>query len=348
MKSRFASLTRDYPAFLELQNPKQTVLSILDTQHSILQRQRSTVPTTHLTEMMEKIQITSKQSGAEIQNNVNAMKSTGERLNHTAVELRSTSEIVRSNMSELRSASELMRTSLSEFSTIQATLKQLPLLLAKSQTKGSIGEVCVAEFLKETLGNSDFIIEDTSTTARSGDAKVSRRDFECVVDSKFYKNAVPKKEVEKLKRDMADCKMRCGILLSLTSGVSGYKSVDMDVYTDDNDKLCCMLILGQAKEHPDRITVGLKVLELVWEYFLKKNASSEVSLSIREKTVGVLGNILESAEDLRDLVRQYERHKKSITESLTTFHEELVKTIERHSVRIQEKLNIFTHHECSR
>jgi hypothetical protein len=337
-----------YPAFLELQNPTQTVLSILDTQHSIFQRQRSTIPTTHLTEMLEKVQSTSKQSGAEIQSNVNAMKLTGERLNHTAVEMKSTSDIVRSNMSELRSASELMRSSLTEFSTIQSTLKQLPLLLAKSQTKGTIGEVCVAEFLKETVGNSDFIIEDTSTTSRSGDVRVSRKEFECVIDSKFYKNAVPKKEVEKLKRDMAECKLRCGILVSLTSGVSGYKSVDMDVYTDDNDKLCCMLILGQAKENPERITVGLKVLELVWECFLKKTTTSDVSLSIREKTVGILGNILDSAEDLRDLVRQYERHKKSVTESLTNFHEELVKTIERHSVRIQEKLNMFTHHECTR
>jgi hypothetical protein len=326
----------EYPAFLELKNPEQTVLSILDTQHSIFQRQRSTIPTAHITDILEKVESSSK-------TNASAMKRTDERLNHTALELKSASEIVRSNMSELRTASEMMRNSVSEFSNIQSTLKQLPLLLAKSQTKGSIGEVCVTDFLRESLGSNDFIIEDTSTTSRSGDVRVSRRDFECVIDSKFYKNSVPKKEVDKLKRDMGECKMRCGILLSLTSGVSGYKNVDMDVYTDDNDKLCCMLILGQAKEYPERITVGLKVLELVWECFLKKSGTSDVSVMIREKTISVLGNILESAEDLRNLVRQYERHKKSVTDSLTNFHEELVKTIERHSVRIQEKLNVFTH-----
>ena len=43
-----------------------------------------------------------------------------------------------------------------------------------------------------------------------------------------------------------------------------------------------------------------------------------------------------------DLVRQYERHKKTITDSLTTFHDMLVKNVEKHIVRVQEKMNALS------
>ena len=328
-----------YPGFLELKDPKQTILSILDTQHAIFQSQRCSIPTTHLSEMMDIIQGSAGKTTLAIQETIQKMKGTDEKMRHSAIEIQSSGEIVRSNIAELRSVGSSMLSSVSEFKVLQETLRELPVLLAKSQTKGQVGEICVSDFLRETLTSADFVVESTSTQARSGDMRVTRRDFECIVETKFYKQTVPKKEVEKLKRDMAERKVRCGVILSLTSGVAGFKSIDMDVYTDENDNLACILILSNSKEHPERILVGFKTLELVWEFFLKKNVISSSSFAIREKSIHFLENIMESSEDLRDLVKQYEKHKKGIFESLSTFHDQLVKTIEKHTARVQEKLN---------
>jgi hypothetical protein len=332
---------RMYPAFLELTDPKQTILSILDTQHIIFQSQRSAIPTTHLSEMMDILQRSSCKTTLAIQETIQKMKVTDERLRHSVTDIQSSGEIVRSNLSELRGVGSSMLSSVSEFKILQETLKELPVLLSKSQTKGHLGEICVSDFLRETLTPADFVIESTSTQSHSGDMRVSRRDFECIVESKFYKQTVPKKEVEKLKRDMSERKVRCGVMLSLTSGVAGFKSIDMDVYTDENDTVACILILSHSKENPERILVGLKTLELIWEFFLKKNTVSSSSFAIREKSITILQNIMESSEDLRDLVKQYEKHKKSVFDSLSSFHDQLVKTIEKHTARVQEKLNAF-------
>ncbi len=334
----------DYPAFMGLKDPKQTILSILDTQHSIFQSQRSAIPTTHLSDMMDIIQSATGKSTSDIQQTIQKMKGTDEKMRQSAIEIQSSGEIERSNVSELRSVGNTMMSAVSEFKILHESLKDLPVILAKSQTKGHIGEVCVLDFLKETLSSADFVIENTSTVSNSGDMRVTRRDFECIVDTKFYKQTVPKKEVEKLKRDMVTCKTRCGVLVSLTSGVAGFKHIDMDVYTDENDKLACVMILSHSKDKPERILVGVKTLELIWEFFLKKNSVSSSSLAIREKSINVLQNIIESSEDLRDLVRQYEKHKKSVFESLSTFHDQLVKNIEKHTARVQEKLSAFS--EC--
>jgi hypothetical protein len=345
------NLKERYPAFLHLPDPKQLVLSILDTQYAIFQSQRSVIPTTHLTEMMETIQQATSSSSVEIKGTNESLRSTvkdmqnsDERVRHAASEIKSTNEIVRSNVSMLKSVTDTLQHSVDEFNSLKETLKQLPIILSKSQSKGVIGEVCVLDFLKESLSSTDYVIDNTSTTARSGDIRISKRDYECIIDSKFYKQTVPKKEVEKLKRDMFESKVRCGVLVSLTSGVSGYKSIDMDVYVNENDKLSCVMILTNVKDQPERVLVGVKTLELIWEFFLKKTTSSSMSNSVRDKSISILSNIMESADDLRDLVRQYERHKKTVIDSLTNFHEMLVKNVEKHVARVEEKLNAFT--EC--
>jgi hypothetical protein len=189
---------RDYPLFMELKDPKQTILSILDTQHSIFKGQRSTVPTTHLSEMTNLLEKTSDKTNQDNYAIVQTMKGTEERIRHSVVEIKSTGEIVRSNVSELQSVGKSFLTTMSEFKSVHDALKELPLILSKSHTKGQVGEVCVSDFLRDALSPSDFTVEPTSTTARSGDIRVTRRDFECIVDSKFYKHTVPKKEVEKL------------------------------------------------------------------------------------------------------------------------------------------------------
>jgi hypothetical protein len=340
---------RKYPAFMDLVDPKQTILSLIDTQHSIFQNQRNLIPTSQLNEMLKGVEKATTSSTDELKitttnilQTFREMQTTQDKVKHSASEIKSTNEIVRANVSSLKSVSDVLQGAVTEFSDMKETLKQLPVILAKSQSKGTVGETCVSDFLKESLHSTDYVIETTSGTARSGDMRITKRDFECVIDTKFYKQAVPKKEVDKLKRDMFESKSRCGVMLSLTSGVSGYKPIDLDVYVNENDKTCCVLILTNVKEYPERILVGIKTLELIWEFFLKKSVTSTLSCSIREKSLSILSTIMESAEDLRELVRQYERHKKTITDSLTTFHDMLVKNVEKHIVRVQEKMNALS------
>lgn len=56
-----------YPAFSRLSNPAQTIQSIVDKEHAIMEKQQSAFPTTHFNEMLDIIRKTSESSTCDIQ-----------------------------------------------------------------------------------------------------------------------------------------------------------------------------------------------------------------------------------------------------------------------------------------
>lgn len=334
-----------FPAFLDLEDPERTVLSILDTQHAIFKTQKSSLPTKSLSDSIHGVLDSIRDANSM---SVSDIRATNEKVASSVRDMQSTSDIVRLKMGDLTGVGETMkysiselRSSLSEFKSVHETMKQLPVLLAKSQSKGTVGEKCTFDFLMDAFSGSDFLIEKTSSTAHSGDMLITKRDFACVVDSKYYKHSVPRKEIEKLKRDMLETSTRCGVLVSLTSGVSGCKPVDMDVYMNEKSEQCCVVILSHVRDAPDRVTVCIKLLDVIWEFFLKKADVSMSSLAHRDRSIQFLSSIMESFDEIRRLVRTFEQHRKTITDSLSGFYEEMVRTIDLHGVRIQERLATF-------
>lgn len=212
--------------------------------------------------------------------------------------------------------------------SINNVLSQIPILLAKSTTKGTIAEKCSIEYIKENLCNIEYSIEDTSKISNSGDILVTKKDFACMIDTKHYKQKVPRKEVDKLKRDMTANGIQCGIITNYNSGITGYKNIDIEFF-DDNEKTYCLAILGNLSDNPIKLILTIHYLEAL--------RSSLDTVQI-EKTTETYDDLLETTCHLQTLITKFEQHKRIIDESLSDYHKQLIVTITSYISNLKHRL----------
>ena len=87
-----------------------------------------------------------------------------------------------------------------------------------SAKKGARGEARVAAALK---AHTDYLVRSTAHRARSADLVLDTPAGPVYVDSKDYKTAVPEKEVAKFRRDLGARGAAAGLLVSLSSKITG-------------------------------------------------------------------------------------------------------------------------------
>lgn len=213
--------------------------------------------------------------------------------------------------------------------SINEVLNKIPVLLAKSTTKGSIAEKCSVDYIKDNLCNVEYNIEDTSKIDNSGDILISKKDFTCMIDIKYYKSKVPRKEVEKLKRDMILNKTYCGIITNYANGITGYKNIDIEFF-DDNEKTYCLAILGNLSDTPIKLIMTIHYLESLHN---KLN-----SIKSFEKTANNYDDILETTSELTKLITKFEQHKRTIDESLSDYHKQLIVTITSYISNLKHRI----------
>lgn len=291
----------EYPLLLKLRDPEGAVRTMIETQYSIFAAQHESQPSTQL-----------------IQNIQNVCSS-----------LRMTSDAM------VRDLREMSQTQKTNMTAVNDVVSKLPVMLAKSQARGVMGEKCLMDFLKESFCSTDYQLENTASSAHSGDILVSKREYQCLCDAKFYSKKVPKTEVLKLKKDMETKNVRCGILVSFESGIAGYTNLDLDFYTNEQDQLCCLAVIGNAKECPAKIEMSIRFLEVLWKKTLQTTltATSYAKDSSRQ----MFRDLLESMEDLSRLIRDSEEQKKAMEE----FHQRLVRAITIHTTRIEERVRML-------
>jgi hypothetical protein len=220
-----------------------------------------------------------------------------------------------------------------------AVLESLPLLLSKSKKKGEIGEISLLSYLSETLNETDYTIDDVSAKHHSGDILITKRDFRILCDSKNYTKSVPKSEIIKLKCDMHVRNVRCGMLVSFDSGITGYSATDIDFYINDSGQLCCIALLGKVKDCPAKINVCIQFLETIWRRMVLNPIDAKSA--IQEVAKNDLEDILDKTSELHDLIREYAKQKATIEASLTSFQTMLLRQITAYTTRVEERLRKF-------
>lgn len=90
-----------------------------------------------------------------------------------------------------------------------------------SALKGARGEAYVLEVLQV----GPYAVQDVSHRARSADMIVESPSGKILVDAKDYTIAVPDKEVQKFRRDLASRGAAAGVLISLSTGIVGMRGV---------------------------------------------------------------------------------------------------------------------------
>lgn len=215
------------------------------------------------------------------------------------------------------------------FEEINTKISKIPLLLANPTTKGLLGEITLLKFLKEHLDSVSYTIENVAKKSNTGDCIVSHKKFQCICDSKSYSKNVPSTEVEKLKNDMITQHIRCGILVSFTSGIAKHKNIDIDMFYDTEHNLCCLMVIGNAVENSERIILAIHYLESFWENILNNKDIS---------TPQEFGEVWNSSNEVMNLIQSFLDNKKRIDDSLLAFQSNLTNTITMHVSLLRSKL----------
>jgi hypothetical protein len=182
--------------------------------------------------------------------------------------------------------------------------------LERSVDKGKVGEKLLEDYLTSNLSANEYSIQVVSKEKHSGDIILASKTLEVMIDSKYYNHTVPTKEYEKLQRDMKSRNVRCGILLSYSSKIAKFNSTDISVYNDQDGLLCCIIILGFVEKIPQAILQAIYFMEVINAKILAKAIPIE---SVKDSG---FGEILKAYNGVYGLLRSFEAHKKTVTDSI--------------------------------
>jgi len=182
--------------------------------------------------------------------------------------------------------------------------------LEKSVDKGKVGEKLLEDYLTSNLSANEYTIQVVNKEKHSGDIILASKTLEVMIDSKYYNHTVPTKEYEKLQRDMKSRNVRCGILVSYSSKIAKFNTTDISIYNDQDGLLCCVLIIGFAEKIPQSILQAVYFIEVINAKILEKSIPIECVKDSR------FGDILKSYNGVYGLLRSFEAHKKTVTDSI--------------------------------
>jgi hypothetical protein len=132
-----------------------------------------------------------------------------------------------------------------------------------STTRGKTGENLYENWVSSSISGA-WNTESTKHIAHSGDYIHTHYDSKkrVIVDVKNYGKNVPSSEKEKLWHDMETQQIPLGMLVSLNSRIVGHRDT-MDIeFRTMNGVNSCMILVSNAMEHKELISVSLEMLRL--------------------------------------------------------------------------------------
>jgi len=204
--------------------------------------------------------------------------------------------------------------------------------LEKSVDKGKVGEKLLEDYLTSNLSANEYTIQVVNKEKHSGDIILASKTLEVMIDSKYYNHTVPTKEYEKLQRDMKSRNVRCGILVSYSSKIAKFNTTDISIYNDQDGLLCCVLIIGFAEKIPQSILQAVYFIEVINAKILEKSIPIE---SVKDSR---FGDILKSYNGVYGLLRSFEAHKKTVTDSISLLERQMNEQIITMKALLESKI----------
>jgi hypothetical protein len=189
--------------------------------------------------------------------------------------------------------------------------------LEKSVDKGKVGEKLLEDYLTSNLSENEYTIQLVNKEKHSGDIILASKRVEIMIDSKYYSHTVPTKEYEKLQRDMKSRNVRCGILLSYSSKIAKFNTTDITIYNDQDGILCCVIVLGFVEKIPESILQAIYFIEVINTKILEKSIPIE---SVKDSR---FGDIIKAYNGVYGLLRSFEAHKKTVTDSIALLERQM-------------------------
>jgi hypothetical protein len=195
---------------------------------------------------------------------------------------------------------------------LKSTIEGILRATQKSQRLGELGEAIVCEQLKSALPGDDFQVVSTQehqTDIHASFIVSNEESHKALIEVKFYSDDVPRQEIEKFRRDLDQTGFRFGLMVSLTSRLTGitgplsleetphYVAVFIPNAGVDGHRLLCAaamlkaIVLHQARTNATRL-VSAATIEQAWARLnLELQELKEVTDEVRD-----LNNSLQAAQ----------------------------------------------------
>lgn len=179
---------------------------------------------------------------------------------------------------------------------LNAKLNQRNLVYENSSKKGKEGENDILQLLNSLLPNAH--IEDTHAQARSGDIRIEYSGVQILYENKNFSSNVPKRDIEKFRRDVRESDAHCGIMCSENTGIATKNDLDIEIF--DNKPL---IYLHKTKNNIDKVYVAILILANIME----KNIALDL---------GDIQEVKELIKETEEIQRIYNIQKKNLNHSL--------------------------------
>jgi hypothetical protein len=208
---------------------------------------------------------------------------------------------------------ELFRRELNELKT---ELDEKNNIYSNSSKKGLEGETNMIERLNNLFPNAEIL--DTHKETGNGDARLVINNIQILYENKnFDSGNIPKRDLDKFRRDVGINDCDCGIICSERTGIACKNDLDIEIV---NNKPC--IFLHKTSENLDKIKIAVLILCNILENKMDLNTSS-------------LQEIKDMNDELSEIIKNYNSNKKSI-ENISSNNENLGKIIKNMKTRIKK------------
>ena len=139
---------------------------------------------------------------------------------------------------------------------VKTSIDKLSECNSKSILKGNLGENIIENIIQKNFPDDSLM--NMSKTTGASDYHLQMPNGEIMMfEIKNYKNVIPKKEIDKFKRDMKKCGHKIGIFISLNSSIVGKKRLEIE---NINDKQKIIYIPNS----------GIQGIPIIWAILLGK------------------------------------------------------------------------------
>jgi hypothetical protein len=200
-----------------------------------------------------------------------------------------------------------------------------------SNIKGKRGENKLEPLLSQILPEANII--NSSGSAESGDFIIERPNKPTVlIDTKDYNTSVPKKEVDKIIRDIERRKC-CGILLSQNSGIALKYDFEINVHNN-----FIVVFLHNVKYNEERIYLAIQIIDMLYP-IVQQNANMEHESISSEQLNTINKEFQEIISQKRKVIEQIEQHNKEIIKSISKIDMPTLSSLLTAKFSQSEKLN---------
>ena len=173
-------------------------------------------------------------------------------------------------------------------------LEQRNSILSNSSKKGLEGEMRTLDTLNQMFPQAE--VYDTHKDTANGDFRIVLYGIQNLYENKNFSNNVPKRDIEKFKRDVIESDCHCGIMCAENGGIACKDDLDMDLLGENKKPV---IYVHQTNTNLDKVRVSIYILCNILQNKLELNTST-------------LLQIKEHIQDCEGILKIYNANKKNI------------------------------------